>query len=40
MNQGQQQKMQQIRLNPSDLTDVLCDKCDCQTFVPAFMFKK
>jgi hypothetical protein len=38
MNQGQQQ--QQIRLNPSDLTDVLCDKCDGQTFVPAFMFKK
>ena len=35
-NQGQAQ----VQINPSDLTDVMCDKCDNQTFAPAFMFKK
>ena len=35
-NQGQTQ----VQINPSDLTDVMCDKCDNQTFAPAFMFKK
>ena len=38
-NQGQNQKTQ-VKLNPEDLEDVLCEKCDCQIFVPAFMFKK
>ena len=28
-----------ININPDDMTDVLCDKCGCQTFVPAFLFK-
>ncbi len=35
-NEGQAQ----VQINPSDLTDVLCEKCECQTFEPAFLFKK
>lgn len=34
-NEGQAQ----VQINPNDLTDVLCEKCDNQTFVPAFIFK-
>ena len=30
----------QFNLNPDDLTDILCDKCQCQTFDPVFLFKK
>lgn len=37
MNQDQEQ---QISVNPSDLTDVTCESCECQTFSMAFMFKK
>ena len=30
----------QVKINPEDLTDVLCEKCNGQVFVPAFLFKK
>ena len=29
-----------VNLNPDDLTDVVCEKCGCQVFEPAFLFKK
>ena len=31
---------QNININPDDLTDVVCDECGGQVFVPAFLFKK
>ena len=31
---------QNINLNPDDLDDVACSKCECQTFEPVFLFKK
>tara|TARA_R110001592_G_scaffold316154_2_gene592401 strand:- start:1207 stop:1482 length:276 start_codon:yes stop_codon:yes gene_type:complete len=40
MNQTQQQPKQNININPSDLVDVLCEKCECQTFTQVFLFKK
>ena len=36
MNQNQQQ----LNINPDDLQDVTCEKCESQIFEPAFMFKK
>ena len=30
----------QVQINPNDLEDVVCEKCGCQTFEPAFLFKK
>ena len=30
----------QVQIKPSDLTDVFCEKCECQTFAQAFMFKE
>ena len=38
MNPGLQDA--QVQINPNDLEDVVCDKCECQTFEPAFLFKK
>ena len=35
-----QQNQQNININPEDLEDVLCEKCECQTFEPAMLFKK
>ena len=29
-----------VNINPSDLEDVLCDKCGSQCFEPTFLFKK
>jgi len=29
-----------ININPDDLTDVVCEKCENQTFTMAFLFKK
>ena len=37
MNPGQQAN---INLNPEDLEDVLCEKCESQTFSQVFLFKK
>ena len=37
LNMNQQK---QIKINPNDLTDVVCDKCGEQTFEPVFLFKK
>ena len=34
------QKQQNINIKPSDLTDVVCEKCGAQTFEPVFLFKK
>ena len=39
MNQTQQQPKQNININPSDLVDVLCEKCECQTFTQVFLLK-
>ena len=36
MNQNQQA---QLNINPDDLTDVICEECDNQTFVQVFLFK-
>ena len=33
-------KQQNVNINPADCEDVLCEKCENQTFQPAFMFKK
>jgi hypothetical protein len=30
----------QVSINPNDLEDVLCEKCECQSFDMAFLFKK
>ena len=30
----------QVKINPEDLTDVVCEKCENQTFTMAFLFKK
>ena len=40
INMNPSQGQAQVSIKPSDLTDVMCDKCDNQTFAPAFMFKK
>jgi len=29
-----------LNIRPEDMTDVVCDKCSCQTFVPVFLFKE
>ena len=29
-----------VNINPSDLTDILCEKCESQTFEPVYLFKK
>ena len=31
---------QQVNINPSDLVDILCDKCGSQCFEPVYLFKK
>ena len=28
----------QVQINPNDLEDVLCDKCQSQCFEPTFLF--
>ena len=35
-NEGQAQ----VQINPNDLTDVMCENCDNQTFTLVFLFKK
>ena len=35
-----QNNKQNINLTPSDLTDVVCDKCGEQVFEPVMLFKK
>jgi hypothetical protein len=37
MNQAQEQ---QVQINPNDLEDITCDKCDSQCFEQTFLFKK
>ena len=37
INMNQQQ---QVQINPNDLEDVVCDKCDHQTFDITFLFKR
>tara|TARA_R110001599_G_scaffold1706_5_gene8472 strand:- start:23217 stop:23450 length:234 start_codon:yes stop_codon:yes gene_type:complete len=39
---GKEIKMNQpqVNINPDDLIDVLCEKCENQTFTTSFMFKK
>jgi hypothetical protein len=39
LNQNKEQK-QQLNINPNDLEDMLCEKCESQYFEPAFLFKK
>ena len=31
---------QQVQINPNDLEDILCEKCESQCFEPTFLFKK
>jgi RNase P subunit RPR2 len=38
INMNQQQT--NVNVNPDDLEDVLCEKCEGQIFEPAFLFKK
>jgi hypothetical protein len=33
-------QQQQININPDDLTDIICEKCESQTFESVFLFKK
>jgi hypothetical protein len=40
INLNQNQAQQQLNINPNDLEDMVCEKCGCQTFKPAFLFKK
>lgn len=35
-----QKNQQNININPEDLEDVVCNKCECQTFEPVMLFKK
>ena len=35
-----QQNNTNININPDDMEDVFCDKCEGQIFTPAFLFKK
>tara|TARA_X000001382_G_C3149009_1_gene172305 strand:+ start:352 stop:606 length:255 start_codon:yes stop_codon:yes gene_type:complete len=37
MNQPQEAQMQ---INPNDLEDVVCEKCESQCFEPTFLFKR
>jgi len=37
-NQNQQQN--NVNINPDDLQDVVCEKCEGQTFTQVFLFKK
>ena len=29
-----------VKINPNDLEDVVCDKCNSQCFEPTFLFKR
>jgi len=31
---------QPVNINPSDLEDILCEKCESQCFEPTYLFKK
>ena len=41
-NQGpaRDKKGLDVQINPSDLVDVVCEKCECQSFEMVFLFKK
>tara|TARA_R110000796_G_scaffold243069_1_gene365457 strand:- start:344 stop:604 length:261 start_codon:yes stop_codon:yes gene_type:complete len=39
MNPSQGQE-QQVKINPNDLEDVVCENCGGQCFEPTFLFKK
>ena len=38
--QARQNAQPNININPDDLVDVVCEKCEGQTFEMVFMFKK
>ena len=40
INMNPSEGQAQVSINPSDLTDVMCEKCDNQTFTLVFLFKK
>ena len=40
INMDPSQGQAQVQISPSDLTDVVCEKCDNQTFAQVFLFKK
>lgn len=35
-----QKEKSTIRINPLEYPSILCDQCGCETFVPAYVFKK
>ena len=37
---GRQNEGLNVNINPSDLEDVVCDKCGSQCFEPTYLFKK
>ena len=36
---AQNQQQAKVNINPDDLADVVCEKCEGQTFVQVFLFK-
>ena len=39
MGPGAGPQQAQLNINPDDLVDVLCEKCDNQTFIQVYLFK-
>jgi len=40
INLNPQQNNKEVKINPNDLEDVVCEHCGNQTFTQAFLFKK
>ena len=40
VNGAMQKEQNTIHVNPLKYQSILCDKCGCETFVPAYVFKK
>ena len=40
VNGAKQKEQNTIHVNPLKYPSILCDKCGCETFVPAYVFKK
>ena len=39
-NGAKQKEQNTIHVDPLEYPSILCDKCGCETFVPAYVFKK
>lgn len=40
VDSASQKEKSTIRVNPLKYPSILCDQCGCETFVPAYVFKK